>query len=67
MVSELQIPEETENHEYFEFHELSSPAEAKVPKRTAFGTHWGLAYFFGDNAERMRELLNRQEELDYYV
>ncbi|MBR9900103.1 MAG: carboxylate--amine ligase [Rhodospirillales bacterium] len=67
VVSELQIPEETENHEYFEFHELSAPAEAKVPKRTAFGTHWGLAYFFGDNAERMRELLNRQEELDYYV
>ena len=67
VVSSLEIPAETENHPYFEFHELQAPMENKVTKRTAFGTHWGLVYFFGDDPYKMRELLKHQEELDFYV
>jgi hypothetical protein len=67
VISALEIPDETEQHEYFEFHELQPPHEQKVTKRTAFGTHWGLVYFFGENAEEMHRLLKRQEELDFYV
>ncbi|WP_432697399.1 ATP-grasp domain-containing protein [Marinobacterium sp. YM272] len=67
VISELKIPEETENHPYFEFHELQSPLHNKVPKRSAFGTHWGLVYFFGDDPYKMRDLLKAQEELDYYI
>ncbi len=67
VISHLEIPEETENDPYFEFHELMSPVESKVPKRTAFGTHWGLVYFFGDDPHRLRELLKHQEDLDFYV
>ncbi len=67
VISQLEIPEETENDPYFEFHELMSPIETKVPKRTAFGTHWGLVYFFGDDPHRLRDLLKHQEELDFYV
>ncbi|MDX1692320.1 MAG: carboxylate--amine ligase [Ketobacteraceae bacterium] len=67
VVSQLCIPEETENHPFFEFHELQSPMENKVPKRSAFGTHWGLVYFFGDDPYEMRSLLKKQEELDYYL
>ena len=67
VVSRLEIPEETENHEYFEFHELTAPQEETVTKRTAFGTHWGLVYFFGDDPHRLRDLLKHQEELDFYV
>ncbi|MBD8505002.1 carboxylate--amine ligase [Hoyosella sp. G463] len=67
VVSDLEIPEETENHEYFDFHELVAPRENKVTKRSAFGTHWGLVYFFGDDPAEMRELLTKQEELDFYV
>jgi hypothetical protein len=67
VVSELKVPEETEQHEYFEYHELQAPLENKVTKRTAFGTHWGLVYFFGDDAYRMRDLLKHQETLDFYV
>ena len=67
VVSELEVPEETENDPYFEFHELQSPFENKVPKRSAFGTHWGLVYFFGDDPQRLRDLLKAQEELDFYV
>lgn len=67
VVSHLQIPEETENHPYFDFHELTAPLEETVTKRTAFGTHWGLIYFFGDDPTKMRDLLKHQESLDFYV
>lgn len=67
VVSKLEIPEETENHPYFESHELTAPLEETVTKRTAFGTHWGLAYFRGEDAQTLHEVLKRQEDLDYYV
>jgi hypothetical protein len=67
VVNQLVIPEETERHPYFEFHELPSPMENKVPKRSAFGTHWGLLHFFGDDPHRMRDLLKSQEDLDFYI
>ena len=67
VVSRLEIPEETEDHPYFDSHELTAPLEETVTKRTAFGTHWGLVYFFGDDPHRMRDLLKHQEELDFYV
>jgi len=67
VVSKLEMPEETENHEYFESHELTPPIEETVTKRTAFGTHWGLIYFFGEDPYVMRDLLKHQEELDFYV
>ena len=67
VVSQLEIPEETEDHPYFESHELTAPMEEVVTKRTAFGTHWGLIYFVGDDPKEMHRLLKRQEEVDFYV
>ena len=67
VVSQLEIPAETEEHPYFESHELTAPLEEIVTKRTAFGTHWGLVYFFGEDPYVMRDLLKRQESLDFYV
>lgn len=67
VIRNLEIPDETLEHPYFEFHELPAPLEEKVTKRTAFGTHWGLVYFFGDDPIKMRDLLRHQEELDFYV
>ena len=67
VVSRLEIPEETEDHPYFESHELTPPLEETVTKRTAFGTHWGLVYFVGDDPDEMYKVLKRQEELDFYV
>ena len=67
VVSQLAIPEEVSEHEYFDFHELSAPLQETVTKRNAFGTHWGLVFFFGDNPHKLRDLLKHQEELDYYV
>ncbi|HKJ83073.1 MAG TPA: hypothetical protein VJ961_03520 [Mariprofundaceae bacterium] len=67
VVSKLEIPRETEEHEYFVYHELTEPQEQTVTKRTAFGTHWGLVYFFGDDPHVMWDLLKHQEELDFYV
>ena len=67
VVSRLEIPEETEDHPYFESHELTAPMEEMVTKRTAFGTHWGLVYFQGEDPYVMRDLLKAQEDLDFYV
>ena len=67
VVSKLEIPEEVEDDPYFESHELTAPMEETVTKRTAFGTHWGLIYFKGDEAARMKELLKHMEDLDFYV
>ena len=67
VVSKLEIPRETEEHPYFDYHELTQPMEETVTKRTAFGTHWGLVFFFGDDPHKLRDLLKHQEELDFYV
>jgi hypothetical protein len=67
VVSRLEIPEETEDHPYFESHELTTPAQETVTKRTAFGTHWGLVYFVGSESDEMKRLLKHQEELDFYI
>jgi len=67
VVSKLEMPKETVEHPYFESHELVEPAEETVPDRSAFGTHWGLVFFFGEDPIVMRDLLKTQEELDFYV
>jgi len=67
VVERMEIPEPTAKDPYFEFHELAQPMEQKVTKRTAFGTHWGLVYFFGEDPHRLRDLLKAQEDLDFYV
>ena len=67
VVSHLEIPQETLEHPYFDFHELTAPLEETVTKRTAFGTHWGLVYFHGDDPYQLRDLLKHQEDLDFYI
>lgn len=67
VVSKLQMPPECTEHPYFESHELHEPTEETVPDRSAFGTHWGLVFFFGDDPIKMRDLLKAQEDLDFYV
>ncbi len=67
VVSRLEMPPETEDHPYFESHELTPPLEETVTKRTAFGTHWGLVYFQGEDPYKLRDLLKAQEEMDFYV
>jgi hypothetical protein len=61
------MPKECTEHPYYESHELPTPAKDTVPDRSAFGTHWGLVFFFGDDPIKMRDLLKAQEELDFYV
>lgn len=67
VVSQLEMPKACIEHPYFDFHELQAPAEETVPERDAFGTHWGLVFFFGDDPIKMRDLLKAQEDLDFYV
>lgn len=38
-----------------------------MAERDAFGTHWGLVFFFGDDPYKMWDVLKRQQALDFYV
>lgn len=67
VVSKLEMPKECTEHPYYESHELVEPTEETVPDRAAFGTHWGLVFFFGEDPIVMRDLLKAQEDLDFYV
>lgn len=67
VIKDLDFPEEVENDSYFERHDLFMPAESKVADRVAFGNHYGSLFFFGDDPMRMKELLLKQEEYDFYV
>lgn len=67
VISDLQFPEAVENDPYYEKHDLFMPAERKVAERVAFGNHYGSIYFFGDDADRMRDLLLEMHEHDFYV
>ncbi len=67
VISEMKVPEETENDPYYEYHDLAPVMEQKVAKRVAFGNHYGSVYFFGEDPDRLRELLLQQEDLDFYV
>jgi len=61
VVSKLEMPKECIEHPYFESHELVPPVEETVPERNAFGTHWGLVFFFGDDPIKMRDLLKARK------
>jgi hypothetical protein len=67
VVSKLQMPSECIDHPYYESHELVEPREETVPDRSAFGTHWGLVFYFGEDPIKMRDMLKAQEDLDFYV
>ncbi len=67
VISRIEVPPETEDDPYYEYHDLQNPIEEKVAKRVAFGNHYGSVYFFGEDPERMRELLLAQEKEDFYV
>jgi len=67
VVTGLELPDEVLDHEYFEYHELPAPLEQKVTKRSAFGNHWGLVFFFGEDPHKLRDFLEHQEELEFYV
>jgi hypothetical protein len=67
LVHELQIPKELEQEPYFIGHNLFEPVTPKVRERVGFGDHYGKVDFFGEDADRMREVLLRFEEMDFYA
>lgn len=66
-VTELAIPSELEAEPYFLKHSLFEPAHQKVMAREGFGNHYGKIDFFGEDADRLRSVLVRFEDVDYYV
>ncbi|MFD1030814.1 ATP-grasp domain-containing protein [Metaplanococcus flavidus] len=66
LVEKLEIPEELKNDSYFDKHDLFIPVTSKVAERVGFGNHYGTIFFFGEDSERMKELLEQYENYDFY-
>ena len=66
-VEKLEVPDELENHPYFEKHDMFSPAQGKVAQRIGFGNHYGTIFFYGEDSEVMRNLLKEYEQFNFYI
>lgn len=66
LIEKLDIPSELKNDPYFEKHDLFIPVTSKVAERVGFGNHYGTLFFFGDDSDRMEELLKTYENYDFY-
>ncbi len=68
LVTNVNIPDALLEHPYYDHHNLFIPASLKVADRVAFGDHYGTVFFYGDDPEQMRNLLNYYDkEVDFYV
>lgn len=66
-VSRLELPEGLKEDPYFQSHTLFPPSEHKVSEeREGFGNHYGTIFFRGDDPERMRDLLHRYQDADFF-
>lgn len=66
-VKELSIPDELTKEPYYVSHDLFEPVTEKVSERAGFGDHYGKVDFFGEDADRLREVLLHFEKKEYYV
>ncbi|WP_220182102.1 ATP-grasp domain-containing protein [Bacillus taeanensis] len=65
-VKELNVPDELEEHPYFEKHDMFSPPQGKVAERIGFGNHYGTIFFYGEDSETLRDLLKKYEAYNFY-
>ncbi|MBR9861375.1 carboxylate--amine ligase [bacterium] len=68
VINTLEIPEELNEDPYFLDHTLVPPLSTqKIDSREGFGNHFGTINFRGPDAERMTELLEHYQKVDFYV
>lgn len=66
LVEKLDVPDELKVDSYFDKHDLFIPVTSKVAERVGFGNHYGTIFFFGQDSDRMKELLKQYESFDFY-
>jgi len=66
-VRALDIPKELEAEPYFHKHDLFEPVTAKVAERVGFGNHYGKIDFFGEDANRLKSVIQKFEGMEYYA
>lgn len=67
MIEKLNVPEELEQHPYFEKHDMFSPETSKVAERVGFGNHYGTVFLYGEDSDTMTDLLIKYEDWDFYL
>ncbi|MFZ6051805.1 ATP-grasp domain-containing protein [Halocola ammonii] len=67
-ISKLEIPEELNEEPYFLDHSLVPPLSTqKISDRSGFGNHFGTVNFKGEDPERIKDLLQHYETVDFYL
>jgi hypothetical protein len=67
-ISKLEIPEELNEEPYFLDHSLVPPLSTqKISDRSGFGNHFGTVNFKGEDPERIKDLLEHYETVDFYL
>jgi len=67
-ITKLEVPEELMEEPYFKDHNLVPPiSRQKVDNREGFGNHFGTINFLGEDPERMKELLEHYQDVNFYV
>ncbi|MDN7243988.1 ATP-grasp domain-containing protein [Planococcus shenhongbingii] len=67
LIEKLNVPDNLKADSYFEKHDLFIPVTSKVAERVGFGNHYGTLFFFGEDSDRMKELLKNYEKFDFYL
>ncbi|MGG0656052.1 ATP-grasp domain-containing protein [Rummeliibacillus pycnus] len=66
-VERLDIPKELKEHPYFVKHNMFIPATSKVAERVGFGNHYGAIFFFGEDSQEVKSLLEQYEKHNFYL
>jgi len=67
-ISKLEIPDELTEEPYFIDHNLVPPLSTqKINSREGYGNHFGSINFKGEDPDRMTELLEHYENVDFYL
>ncbi|MRX74056.1 ATP-grasp domain-containing protein [Bacillus lacus] len=66
IIEKLNVPEELKEDAYFDKHDMFVPVTSKVAERVGFGNHYGTIFFFGEDSGKVRSLLEKYVDYDFY-
>ncbi|SDJ12208.1 ATP-grasp domain-containing protein [Salimicrobium halophilum] len=66
-ISKVNVPQELEDHDYFEKHTLFKPAVNKIDSnQEGYGNHLGTVFFYGEDDETVKQLLQDYVDHDFF-
>jgi hypothetical protein len=66
-INDLDIPEDLEEHPYFEKHNFYIPANREVEKAEGNGNHYGTVFFYGNDSKKMMQPIMKYVNHSFYI